>query len=101
MATNKNTFWLEISGGADVLKRMSYDMIQRSTSAVHSRVETIYHSARPGSKLRFQKTVQVGRVKGGRGQRAYGIVTFDYPSNPKSMDAAIKALISGKDAGRV
>lgn len=101
MATNKNTFWLDIKGGGDVLKQMSYHMIQQATSSVHSRAETIYHSARPSSKLRFQKTVQVGRVKGGRGQRAYGIVTFDYPSNPKSMDVAIKTLIEAKDAGRV
>lgn len=42
MALKKNTFYLEIGGGAGVLQDMSQDMVAASAKAICDRANTIY-----------------------------------------------------------
>ena len=56
MARNKNTFWLEIGGGAGVLQDMAQDMVAQSAKAITDRANGIYgkitgHSTNEASLL--------------------------------------------------
>lgn len=100
MARNKNTFWLEIGGGAGVLQDMAQDMVAQSAKAITDRANGIYSKLAGHQTEAFMPTqVIVDKAPNGGGTpRAWVAVRTNAPEwRANAVNEALrKALSAGK-----
>ena len=101
MARSKNTFWLEIGGGAGVLQDMAQGVVAQSGKAIADRASLIYTKITGHSTNAFLPTqVIVGKAPNGRGTpRAWVAVRTNAPEwRANDINEALRKSVS---AGKV
>lgn len=90
----KNSFWLEIGGGAGVLQDMAQEVVKMSADAICDRANSIY-----GQKIFLPTGIIVGKAPTGGGTpRAWVAVRTN---KPHVTDHMYESLIKARPAGKV